>query len=55
MGQGREDKAWEPARIVAVIIAYLSLLDRNWELLSDEERRAGVRLALEAARRTHDV
>ena len=55
MGQGSEDKAWEPERIVAAIIAYLSLLDRDWELLSDEERRSGVRLALEAARRRHDV
>ena len=54
MGQGSGDEGVELARTVAAIIAYLSLLDREWQLLSDEDRRSGVRLALEAARRTYD-
>jgi hypothetical protein len=55
MGQGSEEKEPEPERTLAAIIAYLSLLDRDWKRLSEEERRSGVRLALEAARRTHNV
>ena len=54
MERGSRDKGPERNRVVAAIIAYLRLLDHDWERLSDDERRSGVRLALEAARRTYD-
>ena len=39
------------ARTLAAIIAYLQMLDDAWEGLSDDERRTGIQLALEAGRR----
>ena len=39
-----------PASVVA-LVAYLALLDSAWEELTDREKRDGVGLALQAARR----
>ena len=39
-----------PASIVA-LVAYLALLDSAWEELTEREKRDGVGLALQAARR----
>lgn len=41
-------------RTLGAVIAYLNLLDEEWEGMSDEERRRALRLALEAARRPVD-
>lgn len=41
----------EAHKTMAVTIAYLSLLESAWEELDDEERRTGLTLALQAARR----
>lgn len=41
----------ERHKTVAVVVAYLALLDDMWPDLDERERRAGVRLALEAAHR----
>ena len=38
-------------RALAAVIACLHLLDRDWDRLSDVDRRSGVALALEAIRR----
>ena len=48
MDQSKDNGA--PASIVA-LVAYLALLDSTWEELTDREKRDGVRLALQAARR----
>jgi hypothetical protein len=39
------------ARTLAAIIAYLEMLDDAWEGLTDDERKTGIQLALEAGRR----
>lgn len=39
------------AAAIAALVAYLALLDSAWEGLTDREKRDGVGLALQAARR----
>lgn len=39
------------AAAMAAVVAYLSLLDSSWDDLNDKEKRDGVNLALDAARR----
>lgn len=46
-----DDPEFLARRMLAAVIAYLSLLDEEWDPMSDEERHLAVRLALEAARR----
>ena len=41
----------EAHRTVAVLTAYLAMLDSGWDEMDDEDRRKGIRLALEASRR----
>ena len=36
---------------MAAVVAYLALLDSSWDELTDRERRDGVGVALDAARR----
>ena len=40
----------EPAaRLLGAVVAYLRLLEAQWETLDDAQRRSAIRLALEAA------
>ena len=41
----------EAHRTVAVLTAYLSMLDSAWDEMDDEDRRRGIKLALDTARR----
>ena len=41
----------EAHKTVAVLTAYLAMLDSAWDEMDDEDRRKGIRLALEASRR----
>ena len=50
----RNDSGHLARRTLGAVIAYLNLLDEEWEGMSDEECRRSLRLALEAARRPID-
>jgi hypothetical protein len=39
------------SKTITAVVAYLSLLDSEWDLMTEGARRDAVRLALEAARR----
>ena len=41
----------EAHRTVSVLTAYLSMLDSAWDEMDDEDRRKGIKLALDTARR----
>ena len=41
----------EAHKTVAVLTAYLAMLDSGWDEMDDEDKRKGIRLALEASRR----